>query len=155
MDSVVLVVRVVFSLVVVLAMMWGLSRVMRGGRPASKQSGLEVVSRTTVGRRQSILVLRAGDRGLVVGVTDHTISVLGDIELPQDAAAPEERTPIEVSPDGSVVLLHPGAEVAAPRSHRRRAAAPAGKPSALAGSVLSPVTWRQTATALRERTVRQ
>ena len=149
MDQVMLGVRVVFSLAVVLAMMWGLSRVMRGRTPTSKGLGLDVVSRTSLGKHAAVVVLRTGDRGLIVGVTDHTVSVLGEMELPQDAAPVEVRTPIEITADGRAL------EVAqAPRSHRRRVAAPAGTPSALAGSVLSPVTWRQTATALRERTTR-
>jgi flagellar protein FliO/FliZ len=146
-DQVMLVVRVVLSLLVVLAMMWGLSKALRGRQAPGRSPSLEVLSRTAVGRHASVVVLRTGDKGLVVGVTEHTISVLGEMELPQEAAA-EVRTPLEITADGRA--LEPGP---APRP-RHRAAAPAGTPSALAGSVLSPSTWRQTASALRERTVR-
>ncbi len=142
-----LVVRVVFSLLVVLAMMWGLSKALRGRSAPSRAASLEVLSRTAVGRHASVVVLRTRDKGLVVGVTEHSISVLGEMELPQEAAA-EVRTPLEITADGRA-----GAPAPVPRS-RHPAAAPAGKPSALAGSVLAPATWRQTASALRERPVR-
>jgi flagellar protein FliO/FliZ len=143
-----LVVRVVFSLLVVLAMMWGLNKALKGRTTSGRSAAsLEVLSRTAVGRHASVVVLRTGDKGLVVGVTEHAISVLGEMELPQEAVA-EVRTPIEISADGRALEPAP-----VPRS-RHRVAAPAGKPSALAGSVLAPSTWRQTASALRERTVR-
>ena len=145
-------VRVVFSLAVVLAMMWGLSRVMRGGRPQMKGGAhrLDVVSRTSLGKRSSIVVVRAGDRGLIVGVTDHAISVLGEMPLPQEEAVLEVRTPLAITAEGEVAE-HTAAT--APSGRRRHAAA-SEPTSTLAGSVLSPSTWKQTATAFRERTVR-
>lgn len=152
MDQVMLGVRVVFSLAVVLAMMWGLSRVMRGGRPAPKGGAhrLDVVSRTNLGKRSAIVVLRAGERGLIVGVTEQSISILGEMPLPEDEPALEVRTPIAITADGEITE-HPAAP--APTGRRRHAAA-TEQTSTLAGSVLSPATWRQTATAFRERTVR-
>lgn len=145
-------VRVVFSLAVVLAMMWGLSRVMRGGRPQMKGGAhrLDVVSRTSLGKRSSIVVVRAGDRGLIVGVTDHAISVLGEMPLPQEEVVLEVRTPLAITAEGDVAE-HPAAP--APSGRRRHAAADE-QTSTLSGSVLSPSTWKQTATAFRERTVR-
>ncbi len=144
-------VRVVFSLAVVLAMMWGLSRVMRGGRTPVKggQHRLDVVSRTTVGKRSSIVVLRAGDRGLIVGVTEQNISVLGEMPLPEEGLALEVRTPLAITADG-----HMSDDVVPAPSGRRRHAAATEQTSTLSGSVLSPSTWKQTATAFRERTVR-
>lgn len=146
-------VRVVFSLAVVLAVMWGLSRVMRGGRTPVKgqHARLDVVARTSLGKHSSVIVLRTGDRGLIVGVTDHAISVLGEMDLPTEEPVAEVRTPIAITADGSVTDAP--AITAAP-GRRRHAAVEPTQTSTLAGSVLSPSTWRQTATAFRERTVR-
>lgn len=156
-----LAVRVVFSLAVVLLMMWGLSRVMRGRGGAVRTSNLEVVSRTTLGKRASVVVVRDGDRGLILGVTDQTVSLLGETELQTLATTVERRTPVELTPE----LLPAGQLAAVPdleaapqdggrarhRASGRRAAPDQG---GLSGSVLSPASWRMTAEALRERTAR-
>jgi flagellar protein FliO/FliZ len=161
-----LAVRVVFSLAVVLLMMWGLSRVLQargGGGP--RTSNLEVVSRATLGKRASVVVVRTGERGLILGVTDQSVSLLGETELPAPASA-ERRTPVELTPEllpeGQLVavpdldIAADAAEAVAPRRARHRAAGRriAADSSGLSGSVLSPATWRQTAEALREKTAR-
>lgn len=169
MDQVVLAIRVVFSLAVVLAMMWGLSRVMRGRTSGARTSNLDVVSRTSLGKHASVVVVRDGERGLILGVTEQSVTLIGETELHAPAAPTERRTPVELTPDlvgedlpllAAVPDLAPavvGAETAAVtttgRRARHRAAEPA-RESGLAGSVLSPATWRQTAEALRERTAR-
>jgi flagellar protein FliO/FliZ len=152
-DQLMLGLRLVFSLAVVLAMMWGLSRVMRGGRKPVKgqHARLDVVARTSLGKHNSVIVLRAGDRGLIVGVTDHAISVLGEMELPAEEIVAEVRTPLEITADGAVTDT-PATTI--PSGRRRHAASEQAQTTTLSGSVLSPTTWRQTATAFRERTVR-
>ena len=171
MDQVVLAIRVVFSLAVVLAMMWGLSRVMRGRGGAVRTSNLDVVSRTSLGKRASVVVVRDGGRGLILGVTDQSVTLIGETELVPVAGPVERRTPVELTPDlvgedlpllAAVPDLAPAEAVAATavaasattgRRARHRASEPS-RDGGLAGSVLSPSTWRQTAEALRERTAR-
>lgn len=140
MDQLALALRVVFSLAVVLGIMWALSRVVR---PRGDVRGLpvDVVARTTLGKRASVAVLRVGDRGLVVGVTDHAVSLIAEVAIPESpAAAPERRTTLDLS-DVGLLVAEPAVAEAAARG-------------ALTGSVLSPSTWRAAAAVLRDRTVR-
>lgn len=157
-----LAVRVVFSLAVVLLMMWGLSRVLQGRGGGTRTSNLEVVSRTTLGKRSSVVVVRNGERGLILGVTDTQVSLLGEMELAALTAPVERRTPVELTPEllpagqlAAVPDLDAVAEASGGRArHRAPARRAASDSSGLSGSVLSPSTWRQTAEALREKTAR-
>lgn len=140
MDQLALALRVVLSLAVVLGMMWALSRVMR---PKGGVRGLpvDVIARTPLGKRASVAVLRVGDRGLLVGVTDHAVSLIAEVDIPAPAApAPERRTTLDLS-DVGLLAGDPVVDAAVARG-------------ALTGSVLSPATWRQAASVLRDRTVR-
>ena len=138
MDQLSLAIRVVFSLAVVLAMMWALSRALRGRVPA-RGVPVDIVSRTVLGKRSSVAILRVGGRGLVVGVTDQTVTLLTEVELPAETTAPERRTSVRLSDTGADVVDELPDGLA---------------PGPLAGSVLSPATWRRAAVVLRERTVR-
>ena len=40
-----------------------------------------MIARRTLGRNASIAVVRAGDQGMVVGVTDHQVTKLADADL--------------------------------------------------------------------------
>lgn len=153
MDQLLLVLRVVVSLAVVLGLMWAVTRAMRH-RAVTRTVPLEVVSRAPLGRKSSVVVLRVGDdRGMVVGVTDHQVTLLGEVDLPAaPAAAPERRETIALPKSSS----RPAAVVALPGGGTvPEAAATAARDSKLAGSILAPSTWKQAATALREKTVRQ
>ncbi len=86
--------------------------------------------------------MRVGDRGLVLGVTDQSVSLLSEVALPEAAPLPERRTALDLS---DVELL-----AGSLRTRQRRGLLS----GALRGSVLSPATWRNTATALRDRTAR-
>jgi flagellar protein FliO/FliZ len=154
-----LVLRIGFSLLVVLGLMWGLARLVR--RPLAGRGGgaVAVLARQQLGRSASVAVVRVVDRALVLGVTEGQISLLGEADLaaleqatepsvhrkavgltataPGAAACTEER-----SDEGRLRRTSPGA---------RASGASAGP---MAGSVLSPATWRQTMDFLRERTVR-
>lgn len=154
MDQLLLVLRVVVSLAVVLGLMWAVARAMRH-RAVTRTVPLEVVSRAPLGRKSSVVVLRVGDeRGMVVGVTDHQVTLLGEVDLPAaPAAAPERRETIALPKSPSA---RPAAVVALPGGGAvPEAAASAARDSKLAGSILAPGTWKQAAAALREKTVRQ
>ncbi len=90
-----LLLRVVVSLGVVLGVMWGAAKLLgqgglsRGFKP--RNAPVEVVARHSVGRRASVTLVRTGGRGLILGVTDQTVTVLAEID--PDALvveAPEE-----------------------------------------------------------------
>jgi flagellar protein FliO/FliZ len=131
-----LAVRITFSLVVVLALMWGLARLARG--PISRHGGmggLSVVARQQLSRNCALVVVRLGERGLILGVTDQQVRLLGETgegEL-EVLAEPARRRALPVVP-------RPGTEL---------------DPSHFAGSAPSRRTWSQIVEALRERTARQ
>jgi flagellar protein FliO/FliZ len=156
-DQFILAVRVVLSLAVVLGIMWALARLARKAAP-TVQGSFEVVQRTPVGRRSSVMVMRVGeDRGIVIGVTDQTITHLADVCLPS-AQAPSRRESIDelsgvTTRDalrglGIDSVDYPVAEQPAPPINQQ-------EKSPLQGSILSPSTWRQARLALTERTVRR
>jgi flagellar protein FliO/FliZ len=140
-DSIALALRIVLSLAVVLGVMWALSRVVRG-HGTVRTVPVDVVSRAPLGRRSSVVVVRVGDRGVLLGVTDHQVSLLGDIELPGPAPVAQRRTAVDLSD----AIGSPGPGDPGPPAD--------DVAGALAGSMLSLRTWRQAGVALRERTVR-
>lgn len=80
--------RLIVSMAVVLLLLrlaaGLLQRANGGGRSRRRgRAEVEVLLRQPLGRRSSIGVVRAGDRALVIGITDHTITLLaeGDPDL--------------------------------------------------------------------------
>jgi flagellar protein FliO/FliZ len=133
-----LVLRITFSLLVVLMLMWGLAKLAR--RPLSGGRGghgaLAVLTRQQLGRGSSVAVVRVADKALVLGITDNQVNLLGEADL----AAVQEHLAAPVPERRDAVAL-PGDAVA-----------PA---SPLEGSALSPRTWSTAVNFLRERTVRR
>ncbi len=80
-------VRLIVSLGVVIAVMaaaaWALKRMSNGslvagrGRPG-RPVRIEVLARQSLGRRSSVALVRAGSRGLVLGVTDQHVTLLAE-----------------------------------------------------------------------------
>jgi flagellar protein FliO/FliZ len=85
-----LLVRVVVSLGVVLAVMWGAATVLRrsgvagtaatGRRGVRRKAPVEIVSRHGLSRGAFVTVVRFGGRALVLGVTEHQVSLLTEID---------------------------------------------------------------------------
>jgi flagellar biosynthetic protein FliO len=111
-------VRLVVSLGVVVAIMaaaaWVLKRVASGGLGAAARGRagrpvrIEVLARQSLGRRSSIALVRAGSRGLVLGVTDQHVTLLAETsadELIADPAIPEP--PRTVAPFGDQTVAGP------------------------------------------------
>ncbi|MGQ0843557.1 MAG: flagellar biosynthetic protein FliO [Sporichthyaceae bacterium] len=165
-----LLLRVGFSFSIVLGLLWICARVLRnrtGGRPTDT---VEVLARTQLGRGANVTVLRVADRAIVLGVTERGIVQLGESITDLAALTPQPRAaeqlqPALPTPDISAVEVNPAIDLLpAQRSRRSRAASSTTVPSApqamagqgaLAGSILSPATWRLGMDALRERTVRR
>jgi flagellar protein FliO/FliZ len=142
-SLVALLVRVVVSLGVVLAVMAGAAAVLRrsgvvGTAPAGKRglrrrsNPVEVIARHGLSRGSSIAVVRLGARALVIGVTEHQVSLLTEIDPAELDAPPEDE------------LSSPGT----PRTPGT--AGPAG-PGIGAGAL----PWKVALEQLRERTVRR
>ncbi len=82
--------RLILSLAVVIGLMWVAANVLRkrgfsgsvgGRRPRGPE--VELIARRALGRNTSIVVVRIGDQSLVVGVTDHMVTKLGDVDVEQ------------------------------------------------------------------------
>jgi len=124
--------RAVFSLAVVLFLMWGLARLVRRPLTGRGAGALAVLSRQPLSRNASVAVVKVDDRALVLGVTDAQVTYLTETPL----SAFERPTP-----DFADVLdEHTDADVVAspPRT----------------GSVLSPATWHQAVEFVRDRASR-
>ncbi|MFC5381517.1 FliO/MopB family protein [Aquipuribacter nitratireducens] len=142
METLELVVRSAGGLLAVLGTVWLLTRVARARGGAGTPTGhrLRVVTRASVGRRASVVSVDAGDRVLVLGVTDGAVRLLAEqpaLPVTDDPAAPVERS--TVAPG----VVEPGAAVVpSPRSP-------------VAGSLLDAATWRSVVQVARDRTVRR
>ena len=79
--------RLLVSLGVVIGLMWFAARVVRrrGFGSPTRRPGvhIDVIARRTLGRNASIAIVRAGDQGMIVGVTEQNITKLGDADLDQ------------------------------------------------------------------------
>lgn len=172
MDTLILGLRVVVALGAVLGLMWFLQRRIgaakgKGRRRASRT--LSVVSRQSVGQKASVVVIDAGDRRFLLGVTEHSINVLHTGDIPAEAvesttaehrlALPAPGPQADTAGAGSFAALFQEAAGMPRRSqlHRRSGGhwpGPAGSTpggSSLHGSLLAGSTWRQAAEALRGR----
>jgi flagellar protein FliO/FliZ len=175
MDSVELVGRVLVSLVVVLAVIWVLARKFRKSANGGKRKGvglIDVLGRQQLSRTASVAVVRVGSQALVVGITETQVNVLGETDLAAalaevSVAPPARSTHVDVGRRPSAPIPAPGipapgaANVPVPGRDARPL--PAARASVagdgadrprgpLAGSALSPATWRQTIESLRDLT---
>lgn len=143
-----LMLRVGLSFSFVLILMWFAARLLRGKLGGRGAGALEVLARQQVGRGASIAVVRVADRALVVGVTEHGVSMLGEPLC--DLAAFEEQPAVQIpaQPAGAAVA-------SGRRAVESAASASGGRNGALSGSILCPATWRQVLDLVRERTVRR
>lgn len=174
MDTAWIVLRVALSLGVVLALMWVLHRRVskaqfgqakaKGRRSAS----VEVVGRQGIGGKASVVVVDVEGERLVLGVSEQGVSLLtsgaapapeltivtGPVVLPTRPTPSAEVFSRELDRQAQAESSLP-ADAATPLPMRPRNRRPqrTGLPTAqqLQGSILSADTWRQAASALRNR----
>src|SRR5690349_11086968 len=89
MSVIELTVRIVFSLLVVLGLLWGLARLAKRPLGARKGGLIDVLGRQQLSRGASVAVVRVADRAMVIGVTDNQVTLLSEADL----AAIEEYQP--------------------------------------------------------------
>jgi flagellar protein FliO/FliZ len=105
-------------------------------------AAIQVVHRQALGRGTGVAVVSVGTRVLVLGTTEGQVTLLTEVEPDEVGLAPETMIPVGTEPE-----LDPetGEEIVpAARPSRPRLPLPEG---ALAGSVLSAATWKQTLAA--------
>ena len=152
----------------------------RAARRARPEPVVSVVGRQAIGPKASVAVVDVGGQRLVLGVSDAGVTVLTTMDAPVEVEAPVEAPaaapvaapavaaiqPVTTTPQPDLAAIQPvsatpqpdfatilAAATTEPEVSRKaaREQAPA-KTGPLAGSVLSPSTWRQTLAALRPGT---
>jgi flagellar protein FliO/FliZ len=144
MEATVVALRVALSLAVVFGLIWFIHRrLTRGGKARNAAMPITVLGKQAVGQKASVVVIDADGTRFVLGVTEHNVSVLHSAESPAAAFAGvlAQATPAATVPTPAAIATPPALAdgLVAPGSRI---------PGALAGSILSPATWRQTASAL-------
>ncbi|MEQ6901963.1 flagellar biosynthetic protein FliO [Nocardioides sp. YIM 152588] len=148
--------RLVGCLALVVGLLFLIARFANRRFTAAAGAPVQVIARQQITRSSGIAVVTVGDRVLVVGTTDQQVSLLAELEPDElvDPVVPgadlddldafgglddlEERDHLEERGGRD---REPVAAGRVP-SQRRADAAPTD--GALAGSVLSPATWKQT-----------
>ncbi|MBF0689175.1 MAG: flagellar biosynthetic protein FliO [Cellulomonas sp.] len=144
MDELLLVGRVLLSLACVVGLVWYLARRFGAARPArdDREPSVRVVDRQQLSRTAGVAVVAVGSRRLLVGFGEQQVTMLTELRPVAEAAAPLP------------AAAH--ASAADPAGPAAAAPGPVGVTSGpLAGSVLSPATWRATLRVLQDRTVRR
>ena len=161
-----LTVRLIASLAVVVGLMLLLARLVGKRYGTRAGSPVQVLHRQALSRSASVAVITVAGRVLVVGSTDHQVSLLTELdpdELGEPGSEDESSSPgpatlptllstvlpvaqPAVVPDPDPAdLPRPTSVVTRGGSHRATPAPRRTSPDggALAGSVLSPQTWRE------------
>lgn len=131
MDTLFLALRVILSLAAVLGVIWYAQRKISKGSRARQGKTITVVGRQGVGAKASVAVIDVDGKRFLLGVTEHSVNILHTSDTPEAPAAAFSR-----------VLTEEGADVAV------EAVRPVSS-SPLAGSILSPDTWRRAFASLK------
>lgn len=155
--------RVVLALGAVVGVLWFVQKRVTGYQTRTRTGDpLTVVARRGVGSKASVVVMDTGGKRFVLGVTEHAVNVLHTDDAPEPATepVPAARPTAAAASFGAAFARITGATAApadpdapeTPLGPLRRVEL-AG-PSPLAGSILSPGTWKQAAAALWKGPVR-
>jgi flagellar protein FliO/FliZ len=147
-----LTIRIVFSLLVVVALMWGLAKLAK--RPLGLRKGgmIDVLGRQQLSRNASVAVVRVADKAMVLGVTDGQITMLTETDL---AALEEYQHDEHVRRESISLESLDGGPLEGLGGGRTPTAPVVSSKGPLSGSILSARTFTQTWDALRERMVRK
>jgi flagellar protein FliO/FliZ len=159
-DTVVVALRVVLSLAVVLGLLWVLQRRLSRGSATRSANVVTIVGRQGLGQKAAIVVVDVDGRRFVLGVTEQSINVLhgSDAEPAADTRIPaRSATAFGRSLSAATAAADPLAAEGIAVDDTAEPPPPTFRPrrvrdhqSRLAGSILSPSTWQQTAAMLRQ-----
>ena len=156
-----LTIRLVASLAVVVGLMLLLARLVGKRYGARVGAPVQVLHRQPLSRSSAVAVVTVGSRVLVIGTTDHQVSLLAELDPDEldleaglgegaglddlaDTLAPGASDVRTAAPTPTPLRPAPRATAGSHRaSHRAAAPRRADDAGGLAGSVLSPQTWRQ------------
>jgi flagellar protein FliO/FliZ len=167
MNTVEMIGRLLVSLAAVLGIMWLIARRARKGIKGKSTRVIEVLDRASLTRGASVAVVRVNDQAFVLGIAEAQVSILGETDLAAARAAHDSAVtplrgrrradrPAAATPAAASAAV---AASAVPASAAARVSKPLSAPPArpgggLAGSALSPQTWKQTIESLRDLTAR-
>lgn len=173
-STLVLGLRVVLSLACVLGLLWFLGRRMSGSAAvrSRRETALAVVGRQSLGGRNGVALVEVAGRRLLLGVGEHGVTLLTEIEVPPVVEETPGRTVIdpaelELLVHGDPLGLAPEAVPAGtPTTAQDGPVMPTSTPAArmpavptprnpLEGSILDATTWRRAVVAVQERTIRR
>lgn len=138
--------RVVASLGVVLGTIWyAYKRISRNGTAAKKLNPINVISRQGISGKAAVVLVEAEGQRFLLGVTEQSVNILHTT-----AVAPA----VAVTPADLFASLLADASSEEPQFRAAATSsaqpAPANAHSPIAGSILSPDTWKRAYTALRQ-----
>lgn len=162
--------RVVVSLAVVLGLLWVLQRrLTRGTRKNAAGHPVTIVTKQAISPKASVVIIDVDGTRLLLGVTEHAVSVLQTSDAPvpviEVAAAitgpsaakafAESLTKVttaKLTGQKTATVTQPATRKPAAKKETTELAPVAAftGQSALAGSILSPTTWKQLATSIRQ-----
>lgn len=131
MDTLLLALRVALSLAAVLGVIWYVQRRVSKGNRAKQGRTITVVGRQGVGAKASVAVIDVDGKRFLLGVTEHSVNILHTSDTPEAPAEAFSRALTEEGGDLAVEAVRP----------------PGASP--LAGSILSPDTWRRAFASLK------
>jgi flagellar protein FliO/FliZ len=147
MDTIITAIRVIVSLGVVLGLLWFLQRrITRGAKAKSSGSPVTIVTKQAISPKASVVVIDVEGMRLLLGVTEHSVNVL------QSGDAPVVPASAEVFAESLSRAAVGSGRPATKSSGLLTDFGLGGKAGqgALAGSILSPSTWKQMASAFRQ-----
>jgi flagellar protein FliO/FliZ len=155
-----LVIRLVFSLAVIVGMLLLLAKFSAKRFRGGSGSLVQVVQRQPLSRTSSVAVVTVGSRVLVLGTTEQQVQLLteldpDELDVPElDVPELEEAATTAPVPTSPSAVPAPAPRLVRPKRQPRRRTAPTSVPAlrdadvvaaegALSGSVLSAQTWKQ------------
>ena len=149
MDTLLVAGRVLLSLAAVVGLLWFLQRRITKGTVSTRATKLvNVVTRQGLAQKASVVVIDVEGKRFLLGVTEHSVTVLDATELPVlDTAAAFESALIEAEATPSMQK-----SAATPIPFPQQFDPSTGLPrrvGVLDGSILSLTTWKRAAVALR------
>jgi flagellar protein FliO/FliZ len=155
MDTLFVALRVLLSLAAVVGLLWFLQRrITKGTRSTRATKLVNVVTRQGLAQKASVVVIDVEGKRFLLGVTEHSVTVLDTTELAvmDTAAAFESALVGESALVDARVTPGAGKPVATPIPFPQQFDPRTGLPrrvGALDGSILSLATWKRAAVALR------
>jgi flagellar biosynthetic protein FliO len=106
-STLVLFARLIFSLAIVIGLMWVAANVLRkrgftgvASRRVARGPQIELIARRPLGRNSSVAVVRVGERSLVLGVTEHQVTNLGEVEFDEIDVIEDNTRTVSSGPNG-------------------------------------------------------